>query len=157
MCIRDSLILGPAGHRRVVIDEDGQVVVGFQLVAQGNVAPAEIGAEDDAAGFLLGNAGNTDADGGNILRGQLRLVQELGDARGHIAHNVGVGTLGQGRGFGLAQDLAILADQACLLYTSSRWQTVFISWQNAMAELTSMSISSGRETVCPVLLRSFTS
>ena len=61
-----------------------------------------------AAGFLLGNAGNADADGGDILRGQLRLVQELGDARGHIAHNVGVGTLGQGRGFGLAQDLAIL-------------------------------------------------
>ena len=106
------LILGPASHRRVVIDEDGQVVVGFQLLAQGNVAPAEIGAEDDAAGFLLGNAGNTDADGGDILRGQLRLVQELGDACGHIAHNVGVGTLGQGRGFGLAQDLAILADQA---------------------------------------------
>ena len=106
--------LGQTGHGGVVIDEDGLVDVLLEGLTQGNVLPAQVGAEGDNAGLLVGNAGNANADGGQLDEGVAALFQGLQGAVGHGLDLLLKGDVGAGNDGTLGDDLTLVVHNAHL-------------------------------------------
>ena len=91
---------------------DGLIVIFPQFLAQGNIMPAKICAENDPLCFLIGHTGDPDADGSDVILGQVQILQDFADAEGHVTDDILIGALREGLGAALSA-AACPAPQAC--------------------------------------------
>ena len=109
---RDAL--GKARDRRVVINEDGQVHIFLKLTAQGDIIPAQIGAEDDVSRHVVRQARDADAHTADIIEGQSAFFKRLQAAHSHVPRYILVGTGRQRGRLSLGDHMALIVRHPCL-------------------------------------------
>src|SRR5437667_12212594 len=69
-------------HIAVVLQEDLRIELLLQFLLQRDIVPAEIGRENDLAGFRIHRSRRADADGADFLEIEVAFVHRLADATG---------------------------------------------------------------------------